>query len=353
MDQPNPHPGPAVGTGLLRLRGEAPERVRAILSRAAAIMDGASPAAGEMAGRSVALLFEENSTRTRGSFTVAAHRLGLGVVDLSSGTSLSKGESIADTVRTIAAMGVDAIVIRSSRCGAARVASEAVGIPVINAGDGKHEHPTQGLLDALAFSRAAGNEKARADRFDFNGVTLAVVGDVVSSRVARSDIACFTMLGAEVVVVGPPALAPRSLESLGVRVERDLDAVLGSADAVQMLRVQFERHGGRGVPSKRAYRAGYALTVERAQRMKPGAVVMHPGPMNRGLEIDDCVADSWVVGGGNGPANVTEDAGCGAGMMLPRSIVLDQVTCGVAVRTAAFESLLTPGTPGRRAGVRA
>lgn len=313
-------------------------------------MNGAAAGEGVPAGRSVALLFEENSTRTRGSFTAAAHRLGLGVIDLSSGTSLSKGESIADTARTIAAMGAGALVIRSSRCGAAQIAARAVGVPVINAGDGKHEHPTQGLLDALAFSRATGTEAAKPDRFDFSGLTLAIVGDAASSRVARSDIACFAMLGAEVVVVGPPALAPRSMESLGVRIERDFDAALESADAVQMLRVQFERHGGRGVPSRRAYRAGYALTAVRAARMKPGAVVMHPGPMNRGLEIDDCVADSGsgtgAVSGAAGPAGVMEDAGCGADMRLPRSIVLDQVACGVAVRTAVLEALLSADQSG-------
>ena len=334
-------------------------------------MNGAAAGEGVPGDRSltvrpVALLFEENSTRTRGSFTAAAHRLGLGVIDLSSGTSLSKGESIADTARTIAAMGAGAIVIRSSRCGAALIAARAVGIPVINAGDGKHEHPTQGLLDALAFSRASKTDNAEAGGFDFSGLTLAIVGDAVSSRVARSDIACFAMLGAEVVVVGPPALAPRSMESLGVRIERDFDAALGSADAVQMLRVQFERHGGRGVPSRRAYRAGYALTAERASRMKPGAVVMHPGPMNRGLEIDDCVADSGSGTGAvdaAGPAGVTEDAGCGADMRLPRSIVLDQVACGVAVRMAVLESLLSadqnsqiasqPNAAAKAAGARA
>lgn len=320
-----PAPGntlrPMPGRHLLQLEGVEPDLMRAWLTRAAAFME-AGDFGEPLAGKTVATVFFEDSTRTRTSFVLAARRLGAEAIDLSgSGTSLSKGETLDDTARTIEAMGVDAIVVRVRQAGAPHLIARAVSCSVLNAGDGKHEHPTQGLLDVLALARA----KNRADTFDLTGLTVAIVGDVASSRVARSDVIAMTALGAEVVLVGPPAQAPRSLGALGVHVERDLDAVLGRVDAVQMLRVQFERHGGRGIASRREYRAGYALTVARARRMRPDAVVMHPGPMNRGMEIDDAVAD-------------------GDGIDLPRSIVLDQVSCGVAVRMAVLESLLADGT---------
>ena len=322
VERARPAPGntlrPMPGRHLLQLEGVNPGLMRAWLARAAALMRPEDPGR-PLAGKTVATVFFEDSTRTRTSFVLAARRLGAEAIDLSgSGTSLSKGETLDDTARTIEAMGVDAIVVRVRQAGAPHLIARAVSCSVLNAGDGKHEHPTQGLLDVLALARA----KERAGSFDLTGLTVAIVGDVASSRVARSDVIAMTALGAEVVLVGPPAQAPGSLASLGVRVERDLDAVLGRVDAVQMLRVQFERHGGRGIASRREYRAGYALTVARARRMRPDAVVMHPGPMNRGMEIDDAVAD-------------------GDGIDLPRSIVLDQVSCGVAVRMAVLESLLT------------
>lgn len=302
---------------LLQLRGMEAPAMRALLVRADAIMNGQDPGK-PLAGRVVATVFTEDSTRTRSSFTLAAKRLGAESIDLSGGgTSLSKGESLGDTARTIEALGVDAIVLRSARAGAPHLMARVLRCSVLNAGDGRHEHPTQGLLDVLALARA----KGRAPAFDLTGLTVAIVGDVVSSRVARSDVAAMTTLGAEVILVGPPFQAPRSLAALGVRVERDFDSVLGRVDAVQLLRVQFERHGGRGIASKREYRAGYALTVDRARRLRPDALVMHPGPMNRGMEIDDEVAD-------------------GDGVEFPRSIVLDQVACGVAVRMSVLEQLV-------------
>jgi aspartate carbamoyltransferase catalytic subunit len=304
---------------LLQIRGTGTDRIRALLARAASLSDGAMrPVHDALRGRTVATLFLEASTRTRTSFQLAATRLGAEVVDLSgSGLSVSKGETLADTARTIEAMGVDAIVVRASQSGAPHVIADAVRCGVVNAGDGRHEHPTQGLLDALALARATG----RTGTFDFTGLTYAVVGDIASSRVARSDVAIMTALGARVLLSGPGPMAPRAMEGLapGVGVERDFDRVVEQADAIQMLRVQFERHGGKGIASTREYRAGYALTSERAGRMKPGAVVMHPGPMNRGLEIDDPVADGTGEGGG------------------PRSIILDQVSCGLPVRMAVIE----------------
>ena len=304
---------------LLQIRGVDAGTIRGILARAAslaAVGGGLRPVDDSLRGRTVATLFLEDSTRTRTSFQLAATRFGAEVVDLSgSGLSVSKGESIADTARTIEAMGVDAIVVRAGESGAPHVIADSVRCGVLNAGDGRHEHPTQGLLDALALARAHG----RTEGFDLSGLTYTIVGDIAASRVARSDIAIMSLLGARVVLVGPAAMVPDGLSALGAEVERDLDAAIGAADGVQMLRVQFERHGGRGISSRREYRRGYGLTVGRAKRMKAGAVVMHPGPMNRGLEIDDAVADGT---GENG---------------LPRSIVLDQVSCGLPVRMAVIE----------------
>ena len=274
-----------------------------------------------LAGRTVAMLFFEDSTRTRASFTLAARRLGAEVVALTSvGTSVSKGETLTDTALTVEAMGLDAIVTRTRQAGAPRQIAQAVRCPVLSAGDGRHEHPTQGLLDTLAMAEALG----RAGTFDLSGLRVAIVGDLAASRVARSNAAAMTALGARVTMVGPPLLAPRSLSVIGhgVGVSRDLDAELARCDAVMMLRVQFERHGSGSILSRRQYRDGYALTLERARRMKPGAVVMHPGPINRGLEIDGEVADS---DGSDG---------------LPRSLILDQVRAGVAVRMAVLHDAI-------------
>lgn len=303
-------------------------------------------AAHREAGRppTVATMFFEDSTRTRSSFTVAAQRLGCQVVDLSGSTSsVNKGESLIDTARTIEAMGVDAIVVRARQSGAAALVARHVACSVINAGDGRHEHPTQGLLDVAAFAEAHG----RLDTLDFRGMKLVIVGDVANSRVARSAIAAFTTLGASVECIGPPSLAPGGLGSLGCTVSREFDAALATADGVMMLRIQFERMGegggaaGAGKPgvsstanpdapknsaitSVREFRDGYALTHERAARLKTSAVVMHPGPMNRGLEIDPEVADG------------------------PRSLIVRQVSWGVAVRMAVLDRCLGAAMPCRR-----
>lgn len=329
MTKPKPTKGLVPGSdrawtrrSLTGLRGLSASELRAILARARGF--AASGGGDDLAGRTVATLFFEDSTRTRTSFTLAAQRLGARTVDVSgSGTSVNKGESYADTARVVEAMGVDAIVTRAKQGGTADLVAEAVRCAVVSGGDGRHEHPTQGLLDAYALAEAAG----RLDGFDLSGLTVAIVGDVVNSRVARSAIAGMTALGAGVVCVGPPGLAPASLACLGCAVSDDFDGVLAGADAVMMLRIQFERHGEGGdapkpaggepkrtaaIASIREYRELFALTEARAARMKPGAVVMHPGPINRGLELDGVVADG------------------------PRSIILRQVALGVPVRMAVL-----------------
>jgi aspartate carbamoyltransferase catalytic subunit len=327
---------------LTGLQGVDAASLRSVLSRSLQIKNALSatgvdwpslgvPPEGPLAGRLTANLFFEDSTRTRTSFAAAAYRAGARVLDLAGlGSSVSKGETLVDTALNVEAMGVSALVVRSRQSGVAGDIARAVKCAVINAGDGRHEHPTQGLLDILTFAEAHG----RTGSFDLSGLTLAVVGDIASSRVARSAIAGMTALGATVVAVGPAGLAPASLASLGCRVVNDFDAVIPSADAVMMLRIQFERyaaapaHGAAAAPSKsaaiasvREYRDGYALTRERLERMKAGAIVMHPGPINRGLEMDADAADG------------------------ARSRVLAQVANGVPVRIAALEACV--GAMGR------
>jgi aspartate carbamoyltransferase catalytic subunit len=263
------------GRDLLGLTGVGAADLRALLIAAREL----SPIANlpdtrteALAGRTVATLFFEDSTRTKTSFGLATRRLSGDVIDLSTGSSsVNKGETLTDTARTIEAMGVSAMVVRARQGGAAKMIAEAVACPVINAGDGKHEHPTQGLLDAFTIAEAHG----RLDGFDLSGLTVAIVGDVASSRVARSAIGGLTTLGARVICVGPPALAPSSLASLGCEVTHELDPVIPSCDAVMMLRIQFERHaedhkGPRpaSIPSVREYRELYGMTEERASRIK-------------------------------------------------------------------------------------
>ncbi|MBX3358646.1 MAG: aspartate carbamoyltransferase catalytic subunit [Phycisphaeraceae bacterium] len=320
---------------LLGLQSLSPQDIRTILQTARSFSEVSTRSVKKvpaLRGKVVANLFFEDSTRTRISFTLAAQRLSADVVDLTgSGSSVSKGETIDDTAANIEAMGVDAVVVRHKASGAAATVAQAVSCAVINAGDGRHEHPTQGLLDIYTIAESLG----RFDSFDLTGLKIAIIGDLVSSRVARSDIAGMTALGAEVICVGPPTLAPKSLETLGralsgpgaCRVEHDIEAILGEGgvDVVNMLRIQFERHGGGGgdekaagarsspaFPSLREYTRLFSLTEERAGRLKPGAIVMHPGPINRGVELAAAVADG------------------------PRSVILKQVTNGLAVRMAVL-----------------
>lgn len=315
---------------LIELAGMPRERIVDLLTLALSFDDGHGMPREDaelrkrLAGKSVCNLFFEESTRTRVSFSLASRRLGAGVTNLTApGSSIAKGETLVDTASTVEATGGDALVVRSGASGAAYHIAQHVSVPVINAGDGTHEHPTQGLLDVYALCRALGGGREKS--FDLSGVTVGIVGDIVSSRVARSDIAVMTRLGARVICVGPAPLAPRSLEILGCSVSSDLDEVLPELDAVQMLRIQFERHGsgGEGKPSSppgvgsvREYRSLYALTEARASSMKDGAVVMHPGPINRGLELDGLVADGL------------------------RSLVRKQVSAGVLVRMAVLADLL-------------
>jgi aspartate carbamoyltransferase catalytic subunit len=311
---------------LLGLQGLKAEELRHILHTARSFADVSNRSVKKvpsLRGKVVANLFFEDSTRTRLSFTLAAQRLSADVIDLTASTSsVNKGETIVDTAMNILSMGVDAFVVRHKASGAAALIAHAVGgrCAVVNAGDGKHEHPTQGLLDIYTLAEAHG----RLETFDMTGLRIAIVGDIVSSRVARSNIAGLTTLGAEVVAVGPPTLAPKSICSLGCSVEHDLEKVLPTVDAVNMLRIQFERHGAAAdakgaagfvspaFPSIREYTQLYGLTTERSRLLKKGAVVMHPGPINRGIEMAGAVADG--------------DA----------SVILRQVSNGLAVRMAAL-----------------
>jgi aspartate carbamoyltransferase catalytic subunit len=266
-------------------------------------------------GRTVVNLFFEDSTRTRSSFEIAGKWLSADVINISAkGSSVSKGESLRDTVLTVAAMGVDALVIRHSASGAPWQAAAWVDAHILNAGDGTHEHPTQALLDAFTLRRHF--RTTEPDRHDFAGKTIAIVGDLTHSRVARSNVLLLQTLGADVILVAPPTLWPSGVESWPARVCAELDEVLPLVDAVMMLRVQRERMSGGYFPTAREYTIGYGLTWPRLQLLKPGTAICHPGPMNRGLEISAEAADA---------AN---------------SLILEQVAAGVAIRMSVLYSLL-------------
>jgi len=261
-------------------------------------------------GRVVVNLFFEDSTRTRASFTLAASRLGADTLDLvAKASSVSKGETLRDTARNIEAMGIDAIVCRHPLSGAAYQLARSVGCAVINAGDGQHEHPTQGLLDIYTLAQRLGRDQD----FDLSGITVAIVGDIAHSRVARSNLHGLKKLGAEVVLVAPPTLLPSGFKALGAQTAHSLDDVLPRVDAVNMLRVQFERMTSSFFPSVREYAATFGLTEERLKKhARPDIVVMHPGPINRGIELDSAVADG------------------------PNSAILQQVANGLAIRMASL-----------------
>ncbi len=268
----------------------------------------AMPKVPALRGRTVVSLFYEDSTRTRLSFEAAARRLSADTMNFSVSTSsVHKGESLRDTALTIEAMGVDALVVRHPSAGAPAQVASWVSCPVVNAGDGWHEHPTQALLDCYTI---------RSARPSLAGLRIAIVGDIKHSRVARSNVAAFTLMGAEVTLVAPPTLLPPSLAGWPVEVSTDLDAVLPKVDVVYLLRIQAERQAEALLPSLREYTAGYGLTERRAELLADDALVMHPGPMNRGVEIAAAVAD------------------------LPCSLVTRQVANGVAVRMAVLFLLL-------------
>jgi aspartate carbamoyltransferase catalytic subunit len=270
------------------------------------------PRVPALRGKTVVSLFFEDSTRTRLSFETAAKRLSADVMTFSaSSSSLNKGESLRDTVQTVEAMGIDAVVVRHSGSGVPwQVANWLHGPAVINAGDGWHEHPTQALLDCYTIRK-------RYDRLD--GLQIAIVGDIRHSRVARSDVLAFDALGADVTLVAPPTLLPPSLQGWPVAVAHDFDDVLPKVDVVYLLRLQKERMLEALLPSLREYTATYGLTRERARLLSDRALIMHPGPVNRGVEIAGDVAD------------------------LPASVITDQVANGVAVRMAVLYLLLGSG----------
>ncbi|MHC5184584.1 MAG: aspartate carbamoyltransferase catalytic subunit [Planctomycetota bacterium] len=233
-------------------------------------------------GKVVVNMFFEDSTRTRNSFTLAASRLSADVIEFSKKVSaVSKGETLIDTARNLEAMGVDIVVIRHSAGGAPKLLSRSINACVVNAGDGFHEHPTQALLDVYTIRRQRGS---------LDGLKIGIVGDIAHSRVARSDIYAMTKLGAEVTLIGPPTLMPGGVENLPVKVSYSLDDVIEDLDVINMLRIQFERMGGNPFPSVREYSHYFGLTVDRMKRAKPDITVMHPGPINRGLEIESEVA---------------------------------------------------------------
>jgi aspartate carbamoyltransferase catalytic subunit len=259
-------------------------------------------------GRTVVNLFYEDSTRTRISFEAAAKRLSADVINFSAkGSSVSKGESLKDTALTLQAMGADAVVVRHSAAGAPHRLTTWIDGTVVNAGDGTHEHPTQALLDAYTM-------RSRLGRLD--GLSVAIVGDVLHSRVARSNVLLLDTLGARVTLVGPPTLLPVGVDAWPAKTSYDLDAVLPGADVVMMLRVQRERMDDSYFPSAREYARRYGLDAVRMRTLPEHAIVMHPGPMNRGMEISPEVADS------------------------PRSTIVEQVANGVSVRMAVLYLLL-------------
>ncbi len=268
-----------------------------------------------LSGLTIINAFFENSTRTLLSFEIAGKRLGADVVNMHAATSsVKKGETLIDTAITLNAMRADAIVIRHASSGATQLIASKVDCPVLNAGDGQHEHPTQALLDALALRHALRERGETAE--DFTGLNIVICGDILHSRVARSNLLCLQALGASVRLCAPPALMPQGVEAMGGEPFHDFDAALDGADVVMMLRLQTERMSGEFIPSEREYHHLYGLTKKRLEQAAKGALVMHPGPMNRGVEIDSEVAD-----------------------MIDRSIITRQVEMGVAIRMACLDVL--------------
>jgi len=299
---------------LLSTRDLSTEEICSILAMAdhmAEINSRAVPKVPALRGRTIASVFFEDSTRTRLSFETAASRLSAEVMTFTaSSSSVNKGESLRDTIETLSAMGVDAFVIRHKSSGAPQQITKWTDAAVINAGDGWHQHPTQALLDAYTITRNFNELNS------MQGRTVAIVGDIKHSRVARSDIDVFTRLGAKVVLVAPTAFLPSSLDGWGVTTADSLDDVIGVVDVVYMLRIQRERMDAEQMPSLREYSSLFALTPERAARMQSHALLLHPGPINRGVEM---IVDPSLVQG---------------------SRILQQVTNGISVRMAVLFSLL-------------
>jgi aspartate carbamoyltransferase catalytic subunit len=266
-----------------------------------------------MRGKTVVNLFHEPSTRTRISFELAEKRLSADIVNFSaSSSSLRKGETLRDTAENLAAMKIDMLIVRHNSPGSARYLANVLASSVINAGDGAHEHPTQGLLDLMTMHQRLG---------DLRGKKVTIIGDISHSRVARSNIWGLTKLGAEITLCGPPTMMPGEIQRLGVAVEYDLHKAVRHADVLNILRIQLERHSNHSFPSNREYHRMFGVTQEVVRTLKPDCFIMHPGPMNRDVEIASEVADG------------------------PRQVILDQVANGVAVRMALIY-LLSGGDPG-------
>ncbi len=300
-------------TGLLTLRGLPASRLEALLDSGQRHVEMIHSGAGDpttLQDRTVTTAFFEPSTRTRLSFELAAHKLGAHVMSFTPETSsTSKGETLKDTILTLTAMGSDVLVVRHHLSDAAELAARWSGLPVINAGVGRREHPTQTLIDALTLRQHFGS---------LQGLRMAIVGDVRNSRVARGHLACLATLGVEVTLVGPTTLLPVS-NPWGIRTSAELDEELGNHDVVYLLRIQRERGAVAGFPSDAAYSRRYGMNEERLSMLKPSTVIMHPGPLNRGVEIDDAAADG------------------------ERSLILQQVANGVPMRMAVLEAALEAG----------
>jgi len=304
-----------LGKDLIGLESLTPEQIQLMLDTAEPFKEVSERSIKKvpaLRGKTIVNLFFEPSTRTRISFEFAEKRLSADTVNVAStGSSVSKGETLVDTARNLEAMRIDMVVVRHSMSGAAQFLAERIRSNVVNAGDGKHEHPTQALLDLLTLR----------DRFGrLEGLKVAICGDVLHSRVARSNIWGLLKLGAQVGVCGPPTLLPRGIEALGVTVLPRIEDAIEWADALNILRLQLERMQGGFVPSLREYNRVFGVTSERLDRAPRDLVILHPGPMNRGVEIDSDVADG------------------------PHSVILPQVTNGVAVRMAVLY-LLAGGSP--------
>ena len=302
------------GRHLLGIEGLAVPEIQSLLSRSSYFADVITGKikddgiADILRGISVVNLFFENSTRTRVSFEVAAKHLGASVLNLSvSGSSVKKGETLIDTAVTLNAMHPDILVVRHRHAGTPLLLCKHVDASVINAGDGRHEHPTQALLDALTIQRKCGQ---------IAGLKIAICGDVANSRVARSNLYLLGALGADVHFVSPSTLLPAGIEQFGVPVHSDLEAGIEGADIVMMLRLQTERMQGREIPSQHEYFNLFGLNTDKLMRAAPNALVMHPGPMNRGVEIDSVIADD-----------------------AEKSLIYTQVEMGVAARMACLEGL--------------
>ena len=294
---------------LLGIEGMSPLEIRALLDRGDYFADHPTDSdSNALRGKTIVNLFYENSTRTRTSFELAAKRLGGSVLNIAvAGSSVKKGETLLDTATTLNAMHPDVLVVRHHCSGAARLLSQYVDWAVINAGDGRHEHPTQALLDALTIRRRIGR---------IEGLTVAICGDIANSRVARSNIHLLSTLGTKLRLVCPSTLIPAAIDQMGVDVYTDMESGIADADIVMMLRLQTERMAGTETPSQREYFNLFGLNKDKLNRAAPKALIMHPGPMNRGVEIDSAIADD-----------------------VEKSLIHIQVEMGVAARMACLEAV--------------